>query len=344
MKLKVLGIETACDDTAAAVVENGHKVLSNVVWNQERVHAEFGGVVPELAARRHVDVITRVIDDALKRADVPYEALDAVAVNSRHGLLRSVVVGVAAAKAISYARGLPLIGVHHIEGHIYSALIENADIKFPHLCLAVAGGHNLLIEVAAHGKYRLVGRTLDDAAGEAYDKVARFLGLGFPGGPLIDRLAKEGNPKAVAFPRPMIERNDYDFSFSGLKTGVLNHVLSLKRSGTASNVNDIVASFQEAVVDVLVSKTVHAARNMNIQTITVVGGVSANSRLRQKLTAEGELRNIRVIFPRLEFCTDNGAMIATAGFYRFRDGDLSGVDLDAAASAPLGSERMIYKV
>lgn len=340
--MKILGIETACDDTSAAVVEDGYRVLSNVVWNQVRVHAEFGGVVPELAARRHVDVITKVIDEALRQSGTSYEDLDAVAVNCRHGLLRSVVIGVAAAKAISYARKLPLLGVHHIEGHIYSAFIENPDVGFPHVCLAVAGGHNLLIEVVSPGQYRLLGKTVDDAAGEAFDKVARYLGLGFPGGPLIDKMARTGNPKAYVFPRPMLDRDDFDFSFSGLKTAVLNLVTGLKNEGAAVNVKDIVASFQEAVVDVLVTKTIRASLAKNIGTVTVVGGVSANSHLRQTLAAKASEHGIRVIFPSLQYCTDNGAMIATAGFYRHRNGESAGLDLDAAASSPLGSENMIY--
>jgi N6-L-threonylcarbamoyladenine synthase len=339
----VLGIETACDDTAAAVVRDGHEILSNIVWSQKQVHEKFGGVVPELAARRHLESINYVIQESLDTAGVSFSEIDAVGVNCKHGLLRSIVVGVAAAKAIAYSQSIPLIGVHHIEGHIYSNILGNPDIEFPHICLTVSGGHNLLIHVTGHDRYELIGRTLDDAAGEAFDKVSKLLGLGFPGGPLIDRLAQRGNPQAFAFPRPMLNRPGFDFSFSGLKTAVVNTVNELRAAGKEIIIADLAASFQQAVVDVLVTKTLKAAEAKNIKTITIAGGVSANSLLRDTFRELANRHGLKVIYPPISLCTDNGAMIAALAYHKLKDGQRSDIFLDAMANAPLGALEAVYK-
>jgi len=339
----ILGIETACDDTSAAIVEDGHHVRSNVIWTQRDVHERWGGVMPELAARRHVEVMQAVIEEALSTAGVAFSDITAVGVNHKHGLLRSIVVGVSAAKAISYALDIPLVGIHHIEGHIYSNLVAHPDIDFPHLCLTVSGGHNLLLHVLRHGEYDLIGRTLDDAAGEAYDKVAKMLGLGFPGGAIIDRLASEGDPTAYDFPRPMINRDDYDFSFSGLKTAVSVTLAKAAKMGASVNQADIAASFQAAVVDVLVAKTLRAARDTGVSTVTVAGGVAANSALRQRLAEAGEKHGFRVLWPTLPLCTDNGAMVATVAYYKYQAGITSPLNINAYSSAPIGSREIVYK-
>lgn len=339
----VLGIETACDDTSAAIVENGQLILSNVTWTQEQVHEQFGGVVPELAARRHAEVITHVIQEAMDKAGVSFAEIDVVGVNCQHGLLRSIVVGVAAAKAIAYCHNVPLIGVHHIEGHIYSNLIHNPGITLPHICLTVSGGHNLLVYVIDHGRYELLGRTLDDAAGEAFDKVAKLLGLGFPGGQIIDRLSQTGDPTAFDFPRPMMDRANYDFSFSGLKTAVLNTLIALEEHGIDFNKSDVAASFQQAVVDVLVNKTMRAAINKGVSTVTVAGGVAANSLLRKTFAELAGREKIDVLFPDLALCTDNGAMVAAVAYYKHKNGVKSDFDLDATANAPLGDLNIVYK-
>ncbi len=334
----VLGVDTACDDTGAAVVLDGHDVLSNVVSDQVRTHARFGGVVPELAARRHVEVILPTIDVALEWAGVGLEAIDAVAVNARHGLLRSVSVGVATAKSLAYARQLPFVGVHHVEAHIYSALIEEPEATFPLICLAVAGGHNLLIEMTGHGNYEIIGRTLDDAAGEAFDKVARLLDLPFPGGPQLAALAAEGGREAYEFPRPLLQDRSLDFSFSGLKTAVANTVQSETAAGTL-DASGVAASFQEAAVDVLVGKTLRAAKSRDVRMVTVVGGVAANERLRGRMQSALDEAGIRYAFAPRQYCTDNGAMIASLGWYRLLAGERDALDLDARARTPFSDLR-----
>jgi len=338
--VRILGIETACDDTGIAVVEDGHRVLANVVASQVGTHSRYGGVVPELAARRHVENVLYVLDLALEEASADLGSLDAVAVNCKHGLLRSVAVGVAAAKSLAYALEVPLIGVHHVEAHLYSALIEQPDLEFPLISLAVAGGHNLLIEMADHGRYEIIGRTLDDAAGEAFDKVARRLGLPFPGGPVLSRLAAEGDPHAIPFPRPLLDSHDLNFSFSGLKTAV-SVLIDSYPSLDSVPVADVAASFQEAVVDVLVAKTLRGAQERRARTVTVVGGVAANARLREVFNERGHALGIECLFPKREYCTDNGAMVASLGWYRYRAGDTAGLDLDARARthfAPIAGE------
>lgn len=338
----VLGIETACDDSAAAVVQDGEHILSNVVWTQRRIHEAYGGVVPELAARRHALVITSVMDQALTAASVSLESIDAVAVNNQHGLLRSVIVGVAAAQGVAIVTGKPLVGIHHIEGHIYSGILSEGDLSFPHICLAVAGGHNLLILVRAIGDYEIIGRSLDDAAGEAFDKVAKELGLGFPGGALVNKLATSGDPQRYALPRPMLNRRGYDFSFSGLKTAVRDLIKSL---GTELEGNQahVAASFQRAVVDVLTHQTLKASRDFGIRAVSVVGGVASNSELRTRLAADAAPLGIQVAFARPELCTDNAAMIAGLAFHKLQRPGNSSFVLDAFPNAPLGIRGSTYK-
>jgi len=331
----ILGIETSCDDTSIAVVKNGTDVLSNVIWNQNRTHEYYGGIVPELGARRHLQVINLVIKEALEKASISFQEIDAIAVNNQKGLIRSLVVGVSAAKALSYSLNVPLIPVHHIEGHIYSNFLEHGDLKFPHICLTVSGGHNLLVLVNNHFEYEIIGKTLDDAAGEVLDKVARFLGLGFPGGPVIDKLSKEGDRKKFHFPRPIIEEKNYDFSFSGLKTAVTRKVQTLNDQNEKYELNDLVSSFQEAVVETLVSKTISAAKNHSIRQISVVGGVSANSRLRELFLEKSKINNLEVFFPSISLTTDNAAMIACLGYHKYQNHSLGTLDIEVHSNLDL---------
>jgi N6-L-threonylcarbamoyladenine synthase len=339
----IMGIDTACDDTGIGIVEDGHTIMSNIVWTQNRVHAKFGGVVPELAARRHAEIITSAIQEALDKAQRNFSDIDAIGVNCQHGLLRSIIVGVAASKAIAYARNIPLIGVHHIEAHIYSNLVKNPSLKFPFLTLTVSGGHNLLINCLDHGKYELIGRTLDDSAGEAFDKVAKLLGLGFPGGPFIEKAAANGNIRAFNFPRPMIDHENYDFSFSGLKTAVFTTVSGLRSKNDTINVSDLAASFQQAVIDVLVNKSIKAAINNNLSTIAVSGGVAANSYLKTVLSDTAHANGIETVFPEIALCTDNGVNVASLAYYKYISGLTSEYDMEAFASAPFGGLNMLYK-
>jgi len=333
----VLGIETSCDETAAALVADGKEILSSVIATQLDLLRKYGGVVPEVAARRHTELIGYVVQEALDRTGKTLDDVEAVAVTAWQGLVGCLLVGVAAAKSLSYARNLPLVGVHHIEGHIYANRLSHPDIPFPHVCLTVSGGHTILLYVGEGegGGYELLGTTLDDAAGEAFDKIAKFLGLGFPGGPVIDKLAKQGDRKAFSFPRPMLRANNYDFSFSGLKTAVINVFKGPVARGEALPLADIAASFQEAVVDVLVGKTLRAAVERGVDAVSVTGGVSANSRLRAAFTEAGQRRGFRVFFPDLSLCTDNAAMIAAAGYAKIERGEQAGLSLDVLPSAPL---------
>ena len=331
----VLGIETACDDTSASVVEDGKKILSNIIWGQQQVHKKFGGVVPELAARKHTKVISYVIQEALDKAGVDIKDIDLIGVNSQRGLLRSIVVGVAAAKSIAYCHNLPVVGLHHIEGHIYSILLSNHEIEFPFLCLTVSGGHNMLIYVSGHGNYELLGHTLDDAAGEAFDKVAKLLNLEYPGGPVIDRLAQNGNPNTFKFPRPMLKHKNHDFSFSGLKTAVLTTVSQMEPENLKLAMPDLLASFQQAVIDVLTQKTINAAKEKKASIIGVAGGVSANSLLRKTFMDLADKYNYKIYFPELALTTDNGAMIAALAYYKYINGYESDLELDARAHCPL---------
>lgn len=332
----ILAIESSCDETAAAVVKNGRTVLSNVISSQIDLHTLYGGVVPEIASRKHTERINQVIEEALKEADKTLEQMDAVAVTYGPGLVGALLVGVAEAKAISFAAGLPLIGVHHIEGHISANYIEQKELEPPFLCLVISGGHTHLVMVKDYGEYEIIGKTHDDAAGEAYDKVARAIGLGYPGGPKIDRLSKEGNPKAIAFPRAHVEGCPYDFSFSGLKSAVLNYLNQAEMKGEEVNRADVAASFQAAVVDVLVEHTLLAASEYNVTKIAMAGGVASNSALRTGMQAACRKAGLAFYCPSPIFCTDNAAMIGAAAYYEYKKGVRHGLDLNAVPNLKLG--------
>lgn len=332
----ILAIETSCDETAAAVVKNGRDVLSNIISSQIALHTLYGGVVPEIASRKHIEKINQVIEQALKEANTNLNDIDAIAVTYGPGLVGALLVGVAEAKAISYAVKKPLIGIHHIEGHISANYIENKDLEPPFLCLIVSGGHTHIVIVKEYGKYEIIGKTRDDAAGEAYDKVARAIGLGYPGGPKIDNLAKQGNKNAISFPRAKIDNAEYDFSFSGLKSAVLNYINYCKMKNLPIIEADIAASFQEAVVDVLINKTLLAAKNYNIDKIALAGGVASNSTLRSSMEDICKKNNIKFYMPSPIFCTDNAAMIGVAGYYEFINGVRHELDLNAIPNLKIG--------
>jgi N6-L-threonylcarbamoyladenine synthase len=337
--VRVLGLESSCDETAAAVVEGGARALSDIVASQVDVHARYGGVVPELASRAHVVHVIPVVEEALAAAAVTLDELDGIAVTQGPGLVGALLVAVQSAKAIAYARGLPLVGVHHLEGHLSAVYLEEDPPPFPHLALVVSGGHTSLIRVRDHGDLAELGATRDDAAGEAFDKVAKLLGLGYPGGVVVDRLARQGDPEAIAFPRAMTRKETgYEFSFSGLKTAVLNWV---RKHGVPEGkaLADLCASFQATVVEVLVRKTRAAARAEGLEHVQVCGGVAANSALRAALRAAGEADGFRVYIPPPKRCTDNAAMIAAAGHYRLARGERASPELCAASSLPLPSLR-----
>ena len=330
----ILGIESSCDETAVALVEDGKNQLVNLVASQMDVHSEFGGVVPELACRRHLEVINPLIEAAMAKARYKLSDVDAVAVTHGPGLVGALLVGVATAKALAYVLEVPLIGVNHLEGHIYANYLEEGVINFPALVLLVSGGHTSLIHVKGHGNYTIVGETRDDAAGEAFDKVARMLGLGYPGGPVIDRISKEGNPSAVDFPRAMTGKKDnFDFSFSGLKTSAVYFLRSEK--GATTPKADVAAGFQEAVVDVLTLKTIRAARHLGVKHVMVAGGVGRNSRLRKVMQSRCRKAGLSLHLPLPEYCTDNAAMIAAAGYFLYQRGALSDMTLDAVPNLPL---------
>jgi len=330
----ILAIETSCDDTSVAVVKNGTEVLSNIVWNQNKTHEKFGGIVPELGARRHLKVINYAIDDAIKSSGIDLKDIDAVAVNNQKGLIRSLVVGVAAAKAIAFSLNIPLISVHHIEGHIYSNMISHSELKFPHLCLTVSGGHNLLVLINNHFEYEIIGNTLDDACGEVFDKVARFLNLGFPGGPIIDKLSKEGDSKKYKFARPMLDQDNFNFSFSGLKTE-LTRFYEKNKDNSEMKISDVAASFQQAIVDTLIGKTIKAVKKYNLNQVSVVGGVSANSKLREDFKKYESKFGFKVFFPELAYTTDNAAMIGAVAYYKFLKGQFENLDLEVFPNRPL---------
>lgn len=332
----LLAIESSCDETAAAIVVNGRKVLSNVISSQIDIHKLYGGVVPEIASRKHIEQINQVIEQAFVDAEKTLDDVDGICVTYGPGLVGALLVGVGAAKAISYASGKPLIGVHHIEGHISANYICHPELEPPFLCLVVSGGHSHLVLVNDYGKYEIIGRTRDDAAGEAFDKVARSIGLGYPGGPKIDALAPSGNKDAIAFPRASVENAPYDFSFSGVKSAVLNYINGCKMKEIEYSQADIAASFQEAVVDVLVQHTMLAAKNYNISKIAMAGGVASNKGLRAKMRTECEKRGYSLYYPDPIFCTDNAAMIGAAGYYEYRNGVRSGLDLNAVPGLKLG--------
>jgi N6-L-threonylcarbamoyladenine synthase len=318
----VLGIETSCDETASAVVEDGKKIISNVVASQTEIHSKYGGVVPELASRHHIQNIIPVIQQSLEEASVTFDNIDGIAVTQGPGLVGSLLIGLSTAKAISYSRNLPLVGVNHIEGHIYSNFLIHDQIETPLISLVVSGGHTDLIYVGkGNREYRKLGQTMDDAAGEAFDKVAKLLDLGYPGGPIIDRLSKEGNSKAIDFPRPYVWDHNLNFSFSGLKTSVLNYTIREKSANRIINSADVSASFQSAVVDVLVEKTIRAVELNKVDTIAVAGGVAANSQLRARFTQRCQEIGYKLFYPPLALCTDNAAMIAGIGYHILKSSD-----------------------
>lgn len=332
----ILGIESSCDETAAAVVKNGRVVLSNVISSQIDLHTLYGGVVPEIASRKHIEKINQVIEEALKQAGVTLDDLDGIGVTYGPGLVGALLVGVAEAKAIAYARRLPLIGVHHIEGHVSANYIEHPDLEPPFMCEIISGGHTHLVIVKDYGSFEILGRTRDDAAGEAFDKVARAIGLGYPGGPKIDKLSREGNPTAIAFPRAHVEEAPYDFSFSGLKSAVLNYLNKCHMTQETICEADVAASFQQAVVDVLVDTAIRGARDYHMTKLAIAGGVASNQSLRKAMAEACEREKIEFYYPSPVFCTDNAAMIGTAAYYEFLKGTRHGLDLNAVPNLKLG--------
>ncbi|MEW6053213.1 MAG: tRNA (adenosine(37)-N6)-threonylcarbamoyltransferase complex transferase subunit TsaD [Nitrospirota bacterium] len=330
----VLGIDTSCDDTSAAVVENGVQIVSNVISSQTEIHKKYGGIVPELASRRHIEMIWPVVDEALRQAGILFQNLSGIAVCQGPGLIGSLLVGCSFAKAVSYTKKIPLVAVNHLEGHIFSAFLDDPKPSFPFLSLMVSGGHTCLFRVEEFGRYRELGRTRDDAAGEAYDKVSKLLGLGYPGGPVIDRLASDGDPKAIDFPRAYLPES-LDFSFSGLKTAVLHLVRKQGTGGVSHRLEDIAASFQASVVDVLVRKTEWAIRKERMTRLVLSGGVAANSALRKRMKEMAAERDADVFIPAVSLCTDNAAMIAAAGYHHLKSGNTAGLDLNPRAYLPL---------
>lgn len=336
--ITILGIESSCDETAAAVVKNGREVLSNIISSQIDIHTLYGGVVPEIASRKHIENINFVIKKALSEANMTLDEIDAIGVTYGPGLVGALLVGVAEAKAMAFATGKPLIGVHHIEGHISANYVENKDLEPPFICMVVSGGHTHLVIVKDYGEYEVIGKTRDDAAGEAFDKVARALGLGYPGGPKIDMLAKEGNPEAIIFPRASITGSEYDFSFSGLKSAVLNYTNSCDMKGIEYNKKDIAASFQKAVTDVLVTHAIKGAEQYGMKKLAIAGGVASNSAIRNEFMSICEEKGIKFYCPSPVYCTDNAVMIASAAYYDYKKGICHGYDLNAIPNLRLGEK------
>jgi len=332
----ILAIESSCDETAASVVKNGREVLSNVISSQIDLHTLYGGVVPEIASRKHIEKINQVVEQALTDASVTWDDITAIAVTYGPGLVGALLVGVSFAKALAFALGKPLIGVHHIEGHISANYIENKELEPPFMCLVVSGGHSHLVKVKDYGEYEILGRTRDDAAGEAFDKVARAIGLGYPGGPKIDKISDEGNPDAIAFPRAKVADNEYDFSFSGLKSSVLNYLNSCEMKGETVNQADVAASFQKAVVDVLVGHSMDALDKYGFKKFAIAGGVASNKHLRAAMVDACEKKQIDFYHPSPILCTDNAAMIGAAAYYEYKKGVNHGWDLNAVPNLKLG--------
>jgi N6-L-threonylcarbamoyladenine synthase len=330
----VLGVETSCDDTAAAVLQDGRTILANVVSSQDQVHGPYGGVVPELASRQHIKSVLPIVDDALKKAGAALKDLDGIAVTYGPGLVGSLLVGLSLAKAISFRTGIPYVGVNHLEAHLLAIHLEQ-EVPFPYIALLVSGGHTLLYNARGVGDYVRLGGTRDDAAGEAYDKVAKMMGLGYPGGRIIDDLAKGGDAKAIRFPRARLKKSAYEFSFSGIKTAVWHYLETQGREQVENHRADIAASFQEAVVDMLVTPTVKSATSHGVGRIVLSGGVAANSRLREKMKGKAEAQGLQVFYPAPKFCTDNGAMIALAGYHWLRRGRRDDFRLNADADLTL---------
>ena len=331
-----LAIESSCDETSAAILKDGRQVLSNIVATQIEEHKKFGGVVPEVASRRHIENVQQVVQEALDSAGMAFSDIDIVGVTYGAGLVGALLVGLSAAKAISFSLGVPLVGVNHIEGHICANFIAHKELEPPFMCLVVSGGHTHLVEVKDYGKYEILGQTRDDAAGEAFDKIARAIGLGYPGGSKIDRAAKLGDKQAIDFPRAYLEKDSYDFSFSGLKSAALNYLNSKKMKNEDIVIEDIAASYQEAIVDVLVEKSVRACMGKELKTLVLAGGVAANSRLREKLEQTAAKNGIDVKYPPIELCTDNAAMIGCAAYYDYKNGRVSGLDLNAVPNLKIG--------
>ncbi|MGI6109028.1 MAG: tRNA (adenosine(37)-N6)-threonylcarbamoyltransferase complex transferase subunit TsaD [Bacilli bacterium] len=334
--MKILAIETSCDETACAVIEDGRSILSSVINTQIPIHTRYGGVVPEIASRNHVMDLPYVIDEALEKAQMELADVDAIAVTRGPGLVGALLVGVSQAKAMAAVLDKPLIGVHHIEGHIAANYLQHPELKPPFLCLVVSGGHSHLVYVRDYTDFEIIGRTRDDAAGEAFDKVARVLGLGYPGGPKIDAAARNGNPHAVEFPRVTLEKDSYDFSFSGLKSAVLNYLNSKKQKGEEVDRDDIAASFQQAVTDVLVEKTIRCALEKKIDKVVIAGGVSANSELREELAKACEKNGLTFYYPDPVLCTDNAAMIGSQAYYDYLAGERADERLDAKPGLKIG--------
>ncbi|WP_010244832.1 tRNA (adenosine(37)-N6)-threonylcarbamoyltransferase complex transferase subunit TsaD [Acetivibrio cellulolyticus] len=335
----ILGIESSCDETSASVVRNGREVLSNVISSQVDLHQKYGGVVPEIASRKHVELVVPVINQALEEAGITPDAIDAVGVTYGPGLVGALLVGLSAAKAMAFAWDKPLVGVHHIEGHIAANYIQHKELEPPFVCLVASGGHSHIVYVGDYDRFEILGRTRDDAAGEAFDKVARAVGLGYPGGPLIDKSAREGNPKAIDFPRVHFEKGCFDFSFSGIKTAVLNYLNSTEQKGEKYKVEDVCASFQSAVVDVLVTNLIAAAKKVKSPKVALAGGVAANSLLRNELMERAAKDGLEVFYPSPILCTDNAAMIACAAYYEFERGNVSDLYLNAIPGLKLGERR-----
>ena len=334
--INILAIESSCDETAAAVVRNGREVLSNVISSQIDLHTLYGGVVPEIASRKHIEKINQVIKQALTDASININDIDAVGVTYGPGLVGALLVGVSAAKAVAYAANKPLVGVHHIEGHISANYIENKELEPPFICLVVSGGHTHLVVVNDYGKYEVIGRTRDDAAGEAFDKVARAIGLGYPGGPKIDKLSKMGNSSAIEFPRASVEGAPFDFSFSGLKSAVLNHINMCQMKNIEVNQADIAASFQKAVIDALTTRAFNACEQYGYKKLAIAGGVASNSAIREEFEKISSEKGIAFYYPSPIYCTDNAAMIGTAAYYEYMNGVRHGLDLNAIPNLKLG--------
>jgi len=337
--MKILAIETSCDETSVAIVENGRHVLSSVIYSQIPIHQLYGGVVPEIASRNHLDKISHVVDQALAEASLEFEGIDAIAVTQGPGLVGALLVGVNYAKSLSYALGKPLIPVNHIEGHISAVLIEHQQLEPPYMCLIVSGGHTHLAIAKDYVTFDIIGQTRDDAIGEAYDKVARTLGLPYPGGPYIDELAKKGRRDAIHFTRTYLEKDTYDFSFSGIKSGVLNYVNQMRQKGQIIDQHDVAASFQEAVIEVLVHKSLKALSDFDMHRLVVAGGVAANSRLREALNHAIEEQSLEVYYPKLSLCTDNAAMIGAAAFYHREAYNCVDLTLNAIPTLKLGQSQ-----
>ena len=334
-KFLTMGIETSCDETAIAILADGRTVLSNVISSQIDIFKNYGGVVPEIASRHHLENINGVLDQSLEEAGVTLDDIDLIGVTHGPGLVGALLMGVSTAKALAFAKELPLVGVHHLMSHISANFIEYPELEPPFMALITSGGHTEIVKVSEYNKCEILGGTRDDAVGEAYDKVARVLGLGYPGGPKIDKIAKEGDPEAIHFKRVYLEKDSYDFSFSGLKTAVLNYINTEKQAGREINRADVAASFQEAVMDVITEKAVDAVKASGMDKLAMAGGVAANSRLREKLGALCEKEGIQLYRPHPALCTDNGAMVACAAYYKYKNGETDGLDLDASPSLPL---------